>query len=282
MTLIQISPGSFSPPTDVTLKLSDGSIDAHKMILAAVSPVFERMFYGDFKEGNAKEVELPEDSYKIVKPLVDFIYNHCELESLDEIASLLEIVERYQINKVPLQHMCDEAILPQLDSSNYLTLLPKYVSVMSEEGHKKAADKVMSYTNNDFVTKFDQTKDLPEEVMLPLMNSYSTTQAEISIFESLVKWHEYQTKDLGKSLKLATQLFQSVRYFLIPPQVLSSKVMVKDLTGTSYPRPLITYTAVHVHWDHMGMANINSLLNSLASPPAVLKIFIGLSTLMYH
>ena len=176
--IIQISPGLFSPPTDVTLKLSDGSIDAHKMILAAVSPVFERMFYGDFKEGNAKEVELPEDSYKIVKPLVDFIYNHCELESLDEIASLLEIVERYQINKVPLQHMCDEAILPQLDSSNYLTLLPKYVSVMSEEGHKKAADKVMSYTNNNFVNKFDQTKDLPEEVMLPLLNSYTTIQPE--------------------------------------------------------------------------------------------------------
>ena len=153
MSLIQISPGSFSPPTDVTLKLSDGNIDAHKMILAAVSPIFERMFYGDFKEGNTKEVELPKDSYKIVNPLVDFIYNgSCKLENLDEIVSLLEIVERYQINKAPLQHMCDEAILPQLDSSNYLTLLPKYVSVMSEEGHKKAVDKVMSYTNNDFVT----------------------------------------------------------------------------------------------------------------------------------
>ena len=65
-----------------------------------------------------------------------------------------------------------------MDSSNHLTLLPKYVSVMSEEGHKKAADKVMSYTNNNFVNKFDQTKDLPEEVMLPLLNSYTTIQPE--------------------------------------------------------------------------------------------------------
>jgi len=78
----------------------------------------------------------------------------------------------YQINKVPLQYMCDEAILSQMDSSNYLTLLLKYVSVMSEESHKKAANKVMGYTNNDFVTKFnvsldDQTKNLREEVILP-------------------------------------------------------------------------------------------------------------------
>ena len=68
--------------------------------------------------------------------------------------------------------MCDEAILSQMDSSNYLTLLLKYVSVMSEESHKKAANKVMGYTNNDFVTKFnvsldDQTKNLREEVILP-------------------------------------------------------------------------------------------------------------------
>ena len=44
---------SLSAPYDVTLKLSDGEvIKAHKMILAAVSPVFNGMFYGNFKEGN--------------------------------------------------------------------------------------------------------------------------------------------------------------------------------------------------------------------------------------
>ena len=88
----------------------------------------------------------------------------------------MEIVNSYQINEVPFIHKFDEAILSQMGPSNYLTLLPKYVSVMSEEVHKKAADKVMSYTNNDFV--FDQTKDLPEEVMLPLLNSYTTIQPE--------------------------------------------------------------------------------------------------------
>ena len=72
-----------------------------------------------------------------------------------------------------------------------LHLVPKYVSVMSEEGHKKAADKVMSYTNNDFVTKFDQTKNLRN----------------------------------AKAFNLIQQLFRSIQYQVIVLQMLSSKVV---------------------------------------------------------
>ena len=45
-------------PSDVTLKLSDGSIKAQKMMLACVSPVFEKMFYRNFKESKSKVIEL--------------------------------------------------------------------------------------------------------------------------------------------------------------------------------------------------------------------------------
>ena len=45
--------GSLYAPPDVTLKLSDDvSFKAHKVILAAVSPAFNGMLFGNFKEGN--------------------------------------------------------------------------------------------------------------------------------------------------------------------------------------------------------------------------------------
>ena len=104
--LICISSESFTPSTDVTFKFSDGrSIKAHGMILAAVSPVFDRMFYGDFKEGKSKEVDLPAESYNSTKLLIDFIHTRtCEIESLDDIVPLMELFDRYQINKAPIQH----------------------------------------------------------------------------------------------------------------------------------------------------------------------------------
>jgi len=160
-----------------------------------------------------------------MKQLIDFIYKgSCNLDNPDSILPLIATFDFYQINTAPFLHMCGEVILSQLDSSNYLTLLPKYVSVMSEESHKKAADKVMSYTNNDFVTKFYQTKDLPEEVLHALLQRGDINCHEVDIFDFLAKWHDYQTQQLGRSLKLTQQLFQSIRYQVMIPQLLSSKV----------------------------------------------------------
>ena len=225
LTLIHISRSSFSLPTDVILKMPGGSIDAHKSILAAVSTVFEQLFYGNAKEGKSMAIDLPKDNYNTMNLLIDFVYRgSCELKNLDDIFPILEAFDRYQINKNPFYHMCGEIIVAKLDSSNYLTLLPKFSSVMSEEGTRKAAKRVMQYTNNDFIAKFDGTKDLPEEVLLQLLQM-DITDHEVDVFDFLVKWHDYQTKDLGKSLRLTYKLFQCVRYSLIIPQILTSRVM---------------------------------------------------------
>ena len=211
-----------TPPTNVTFKLSDGTIGANRESLTSFLPVFERMFDAEFKEKKSSIISLPTDKHNTFKQLFDIIYKgECEMDSLDDIDPLMEVVERYDFNKPPFLHMCDETILSQMDSSNYLTLLPKYVSVMSEEGHKKAADKVMSYTNNDFVIKFDQTKDLPEVILLILLERNDIKSHEIAIFGFLINWYDYQTENLGKSLQKVPQLFNCVRYPLIIPQLLS-------------------------------------------------------------
>ena len=137
------------------------------MILAAVSPVFERMFYGDFKEGKSRTADMPTDSYKVIKLLVDLVYSGgCKPDSLDDILPLNEVMDRYQMKKGAFHHMCGEVVLAKLDASNYLTVLPKFVSVLNKESINRAADKVMCYTNCSFVDKFDETKNLPEEILL--------------------------------------------------------------------------------------------------------------------
>ena len=217
-------------PTDVTLKLPDGSIEAHKMILAAVSPVFEKMFYGDFKEEKSRTFDLPTDNYKIIKLLVDLIYNGaCKPNSLDDILPLNEMMDRYQMRKGVFYHMCGEVVLAQLNRSNYLTLLPKFVRVLNEESIKKAASKVMCYTSSNFVTIFNFTKSLPEEILLSLLQRDDIPNPELDIFNFLVNWHDYQTRELKKTLSLVSQLFQCIRYFLISPYLLHSKVAICSL-----------------------------------------------------
>ena len=217
--------GSFSAPPDVTLKLPDGiTFKAHKVILAAVSPVFNGMLYGKFEEGKSDEVNLQEENGSMMKLFIDFIYNgNCQIENLDDMLPLMKIVDYYQVNKAPFCVMCGKVILDKLDSTNYLSLLPKFASVMSKESIQKAADLVMC-CNSDFASKFDDTKDFPEELLLCLLQRNDIPNPEMDIFNFLVKWHEYQTKELNKTLTLVTKLFNCIRYSLINPQLLLSKI----------------------------------------------------------
>ena len=191
-------------PTDVTLKLSDGTIEAQKMMLAYISPVFEKMFYENLKETNLKEVDLPNDSHKIMKLLLDIVFEEsCEMESLDDIIPLMEVVERYQINKIPVQQMCDGAILTQMNAENYFILLPKFAHVMHEDDIQHAANQVMTFTDKKVITNYDHAKRIPEEVLLPLLQHKHFYLHDLEIFEFLIRWYKYQTECLGKSLHAA-------------------------------------------------------------------------------
>ena len=195
------------------------------MILAAVSPVFNGMFYGNFKESKLDEVNLQEENSKIMKLLINFIYNRdCQFDNLDDVLPLMKVVDYYQINKVPFHLKCGKVILAELHSANYLVLLPKLACVMSEESIQKAADKVMCYCKCDFISNFDKTKDLPEEVIAYLLARNDIQNPEIEIFDFLVKWYEYQTKELNNTLKLVPQLFHTIRYSVINPELLHDKV----------------------------------------------------------
>ena len=211
-------------------------------MLAMVSPVVEKMLFGGFKEG---KLDLPADNYKI-NLLLNAIFNEsCEIESPNDIFSLMEVAERYQINKAPLQQMCSEAILSELSCCTYSTILPKYACLMSDDSLKKAAEKVVLFTKNAWIKDFNKVKVLPEEVLLFLLKRKDIPCSELEVFRYLVKWHKHQATNLGNSLQLATELFQCIRYSLIFPQILLTEVA----TCGAADKKLMTETLNLVHAD---------------------------------
>ena len=183
-----------------------------------------------------------------MKLLFDILFSGgSEIESLDDIVPLMEVVDRYQIKKGPLQHICDEAILAEFNSLSCLTLLQKFAGVMSESSAEEAAHIVLCLCKGDFASKFETTKDLPEGVLFFMLQTNYTYDPEIELFEYLVKWHDYQTKELNRTLKLVPKLFQCIRYFLISPQLLLTKVatcsfvdrqVVMEALDCLYTKPL--------------------------------------------
>ena len=102
--------------SDVTLKcpgLAVG-IDAHKLILAARSPVFRGMFGSGMAEAESTVVNLDTLSPAALRSLVHFIYAE-ELNdgALDDVEGLLAVADQYQMRR--LMALCEEKLRESLD-----------------------------------------------------------------------------------------------------------------------------------------------------------------------
>lgn len=114
---------------DVTLIAGDGyKISAHKVILAARSRVFERMFYGYFCESVQRgEVTIPNCSGSGLKTLVRYIYsdyddkNSCAIVEKEEDAlDLLEIADMHGLSG--LKTICEKYLSEGINIENVALL----------------------------------------------------------------------------------------------------------------------------------------------------------------
>ena len=97
----------------MTFKTSDGgSVSAHRVIVAAGSPVFHAMLYGNMKESSQKEIELTNIDSTILKKLFLFIYIGCAEETLMQCLNLMLAADYFGIDAlVKLSgHMVEKAL----------------------------------------------------------------------------------------------------------------------------------------------------------------------------
>ena len=109
----KLSPDSDLPP-DISFLVQQGGngedretkIEAHKFLLAGVSPVFKNMFYGPLKETG--EVVVKETTPEAFKTMIKFIYHPSGGEAFNlkhtrcpqELFELLTLSTKYQISNL--------------------------------------------------------------------------------------------------------------------------------------------------------------------------------------
>ena len=60
--------------SDAVLIVEEKQLHVHSIILSLASPVFDKMFNGDFKEAQNKQVSLRGKSYQLVEHLLKLLY----------------------------------------------------------------------------------------------------------------------------------------------------------------------------------------------------------------
>lgn len=117
--------GSFS---DFKILVNDDTINVHKMVLAARSPVFDRMLNIDMKEKNENSLRLDDLSIDVVKRFVGYIYT----DKIDLVGSkedegdtilmeLLMLADQYQMLR--LKALCEIDLIRRLSTGNLVEVL---------------------------------------------------------------------------------------------------------------------------------------------------------------
>ncbi|CAN0922924.1 BTB/POZ domain-containing protein At1g55760 [Linum grandiflorum] len=108
--------------TDITINASDGSIGAHRALLAARSPVFCSMFAHDLKEKELSTIHISDMSIEACQAFLNYIYGN--IQHQDFIAhrlALLHAADKYDISD--LKEACHDSLLEDIDSKNVLERL---------------------------------------------------------------------------------------------------------------------------------------------------------------
>ncbi|KAJ4732164.1 BTB/POZ/MATH-domain protein [Rhynchospora pubera] len=115
--------------TDVTFNVSGGIFDAHRCVLAAVSPVFRAQFFGPMKGKVNQSIEIKDMEPSIFKSMLHFIYSDSipELEKVKDnkdasialAQHLLVAADRYGLER--LKNLCEKKIYEFMDANNVAT-----------------------------------------------------------------------------------------------------------------------------------------------------------------
>ncbi|XP_042032903.1 BTB/POZ domain-containing protein At1g21780-like isoform X2 [Salvia splendens] len=107
---------------DVTINSSDGSLRAHRAILAASSPVFMSMFEHDLNEKESSTIDIEDMTSESCMALLTYLYGAISQEDFwKHRLALLSAANKYDI--MDLKDACEESLLEDINSGNVLERL---------------------------------------------------------------------------------------------------------------------------------------------------------------
>jgi len=115
--------------TDVLFSVQGETVKAHKILLTARCPYFDRMFQSGMNESLSNEVHITDVSPTVFKELIQFLYSGTVPEfSSETTIELLSAADKYGIRE--LRDQCESILCANLYAENVVDVL-----ILAEELH---------------------------------------------------------------------------------------------------------------------------------------------------
>ena len=221
---------------DVTFKTSDGgSVSAHRVIVAAGSPVFHAMLYGNMKESNQKEIELPNIDSSTLKDMFHFIYTGQVQGSIIMCLNLLPAADYFGVGA--LKAVCFRMVQDRLEFDIY-----QDVATFAIEHHLDSVFEAcveFMECNVYEICRFNSGKPIPLPLLVAFLTSSDIEASELFLFLTVVDLCEMQ-KDVLSADDIK-QIFQHIRYPLIQKNDLIEKVHPTNMADPDLYKAALEY-----------------------------------------
>lgn len=108
--------------TDIVINTSDGSVGAHRAVLAARSPVFRSMFSHNLQEKELSTINISDMSVETCQAFLGYLYGTTQPNDfMDHRLDLLRAADKYDIED--LKEACHESLIQDIDAKNVLERL---------------------------------------------------------------------------------------------------------------------------------------------------------------
>ncbi|XP_041376993.1 BTB and MATH domain-containing protein 38-like [Gigantopelta aegis] len=173
--------------SDITLIVENRKLHLNKAVLSYVSPVFDRMFHGDFEEKTKSEISLPGKDYeKFVKFLLCVHPATLAEITKQNIDDVLPLADEYQVEQLKencasflerqLVQCCDKTKVNNTDLIHYMMLADNFSLKQPLETCLDIA-AFRRYSNLEKIEEFKQISDATKVSLLSRRLSLIETPA---------------------------------------------------------------------------------------------------------
>ena len=219
---------------DVVLVVEERRLSAHKVVLAASSPVFKASFTSELTQEKASdefEVNLPEFDPDSIEELLNFVYTG-EVGITEENAEELLVAADY-FDIPNLKELCAEFLIINLKPSNCLSIQIFADRYRHELLYEAATDFICNnlcsiWETDEFVClDYDIVKELFSGERLAI----KTQKGEEDVFKGIKAWVKHDPENREKYF---TELFRCVRLSAISINFILEVIDRDELVSRSH------------------------------------------------
>ena len=212
---------------DMVLLVEGCRFPCHRLVLAASSVYFERMFSNGMTEANATEVTLNDTPSSAVRQLIEFAYTSKLSLSRDTVLDIFESADMLQFLKA--MKFCETFLQDQITFRNCLHFM-LYADAFSCDGLYEKG-RLCAAQNFKVICNCEDYLNLPVTHLINLLiEGNLEMEYEEQVYEAMRRWIQYARSE---RLQFYGDLFKCIRLNFISRWYLNTVINEDDMLVSS-------------------------------------------------